>query len=57
MLVSVYCICIFIEVFNRYQIDVRKRTSDFILRYHSINIYYSFIIVFIISEILSVRPD
>ena len=50
MLVSVYCICIFMEVFNRYEIDVRKRTSDIIPRYHSINNYYSVIVVFIISE-------
>ena len=50
MLVSVYCVCIFIEVFIRYSIDVRERTSDIIPRYHSINNYYSVIIVFIISE-------
>ena len=57
MLASVYCICIFIEVFNRYYIDVRKRTSDIIPGYQSINNYYSVIIVFIISENLFVRID
>ena len=37
--------------------DVQKRTSDIIPRYHSINNYYSVISVFIISENLLVRID
>ena len=36
---------------------MRKRTSDIIPRYHSINNHYSVISVFIISENLSVRID